>query len=461
MNYKGIFLNFITLDEKDDIINAIKAAKKKQKNIVWQITAGKRKVFFIEKTDFDPVREIIRFKITNEISFHDDAPIYIKLAHRNTIFKGSIEIIQKQFIFIKVPDEIKLEEYREYERFHFTPDEKRNIFVNVDSQLMAKSKTHLPVNLLDVSRSGIALMMGRGVKDLMLLSGDVSLSSLGPLDFETDFFMDIIHTNDMKYTDENGVTHGVYKFGCKFRENLSEEFLIKFLKHLEEQNTNELGFLGNNHKFKKSISKEYKKTLAKITNKGDYGDFFVNIEKLDFKATGYLPKHIKFLASISCALVNLIGVLEENIVIQLTYCAFVHDIAFFNNAKLAEIKSREHFDEVRSHLTQEEVDLYQRSGNIAHEYSISDLEAPAGAQFILSQLKELDQSDNQSKILMNPFLAQSVAIFVIAHDLANYIVSRPQWTFHQYLEQYPFRDYPGTFQDVYDQLLLARKKATA
>lgn len=118
-------MKFTVSNDSDEILEVISKARYKKKNILWQNRSDQRLIFEIDDFEYDPIREVIRCKVNDLDAIETDLNIYVKLAFRNTIFKGSVKAIYKDFVYIQVPDEIRLEELRQYPRYVFTPNENR------------------------------------------------------------------------------------------------------------------------------------------------------------------------------------------------------------------------------------------------------------------------------------------------------------------------------------------------
>ena len=162
---------------------------------------------------------------------------------------------------------------------------------------------------------------------------------------------------------------------------------------------------------------------------------------------------------VSCALMRLVGGSNKDLVRQLTYCSLVHDVAFFNNPKLAQIKSTAHFEKVKHLLSITEKELYYRAYNYSFDYASSDRRAPPGAALLINELRQYHMSPNKTEYMISEILSEAACVFIVAHDLTDYILSHPNWTFYEYLENYPFLEYGSVFATIYQNLNRARMAA--
>lgn len=449
-------MKFVVATDRDEILKVIQEAKAKDSNILWQTSSEHRTIFDISQIDYDPIREVIRCKIDEPDALLPELNIYLKLAHRNTVFKGSMQLTYKGYVYIQVPDEIRVEELREHPRYSFYPEERRQITISVHNELMATAKQHHEVNLLDMSRSGMGILINQNLREHVLNGSEINLSTLGNFEFKSLFHLEPVWQIDFPYTTEEGKPELFKKVGIKFKESLPGKLINNYIKLEEGQYENQIGFLGHSNKFRKKLHREYNTMLDKVKRKRKFFDFFKDVASTEEVGLDYLPRHIRLLSMTSCALARLTGYASMEVYSQLAYVAFVHDIAFFNNPKLAQIKNRQHFEKVKQFLNVTEKELYYRSYNYAFDFARQDINAPGGVEYIIHQLKEYHLAPDKQKFLNQDMVAPIVAIFIVAHHLTDYILTHPQWTFYEYLERYPFLIHGNTFERIFEQLSKAR-----
>ncbi|MBD66401.1 MAG: hypothetical protein CME62_14415 [Halobacteriovoraceae bacterium] len=439
--------------DRDEILKTISASNNKNRNILWQNYNDHRKVVEIHNIQIDPIQEMIAFTVLESSGLLSDRPIYIKLNHRNLIFKGSILNISQGNVLVQIPDEIKLEEFREYKRFAFESNEKRKVILSFDSHLVNKAKENLPIQMLDVSQSGLGVIVNYFEKEKLIKSQNLSLSTLGHFKFHSHFYMNPVYKTN--YQDISS-SEDMFKIGYKFEEQLPDNLIENFIRAQEGIFESELGFLGKSRKFQRKLHREYRAMVKKLEAKKEFDDFFIGHG--DFRNIGheYLPKHIRLLSMFSCALANLLNINSKLLTQQLTYIAFVHDIAYFNNPRLAQIKDDKHFKKIAFLLKVHERELYYRAPQFALQFAKADVHAPVGAEQLLQQIVAYKSSVHPDKFLAMENLAAPLAIFVTAHHLVDYVLKHPHWSFFEYLENYPFGIYGGTFLDIYDKLKQAR-----
>ena len=439
---------------RDEILKTIKESSSENRNILWQNHGDSRVVLDIFDFKIDPIKEVIKFNVLDPASIDGQKPLYIKLSHRNMIFKGSLITKSQVGIFVRIPDQIKLEELREHKRYEFQTTEKRQVLLEIDSSIES-IKEHLNINILDVSQSGLGIIVNPYDQEKVIRSSEVNLSTLGYFDFKSHFSMDPVYKSKFKM-EINGHTQDMCKIGFRFQEFLPEKLLKDFIRSEENLFENEIGFLGNSRKFQKKLHREFRQMLKTLDTKKEFFEFFMGHGRASNLGDEYMSKHIRLLSMFSCALAKLIGISDKVVMAQLTYCSFVHDLAFFTNPKLAEIKGHEHFHRVKHLLNVYERELYFRSTVYAYDFAKADVYAPSGSEFILKQLDDLHRTNNRELMLSKGGISPLVSVMIVAHDLVDYVLTHPKWTFYDYIQRYEFAHHGDTFAVIYDLLNKAR-----
>jgi HD-GYP domain-containing protein (c-di-GMP phosphodiesterase class II) len=451
-------LKFDILKSREDIIHAIKVGKKKPKSILWQSAFGTKVVFEFTGLDLDNKRDLIRIKVSENYKLRSNLPVYIKLNHRNTIFKGYIHFIEKDLVFFKLPDEIHIEEYREFERFSISEDESSEIFLNVESNLVSNAKVKIPIILNDISQSGLgAVIREKDKSSLLERDSTITLSELGDVKFAESISLKIVHAVQMA-TENKGHMAGVYKIGIKFDETLSKDYLQQFLKEEERVYLHQYDYLKFGTSFKKKLRQEMTSLLNEVLLKPDFFETFA-LFITESKKEDYIPQHVRSVGIASCAIAKLLGMNDRLTLEQLIYCAYTHDLAFFKVPKLAKIQNREEFEKVKDHLTLAEKQLYFKAHSFAYENSVNDKHAPYGADFILEDLSKFNKHVNPEKYIQERNISYPLAIFMVAHELIEFANSKRHWTFHNFVQTSSLRNYGGAYDEIFTNIDSLKKSA--
>jgi len=435
-------------------------SKDSSESIIWQTSTDERKIFKIQNINIDEVRKIIRFTFDEKVSeLNRNALLYIKLAFRNTIFKGEIIKLANNYIFVNIPEEFQLEELREFPRFEFKSNEDKYASLSIKTDLISNSNLNLKVKLLNISQQGMGLAVSYANGDL-IKANSVFLQAIGKHQFEKPVNATIVYDEHMSYK-QNGKAVKCLKLGAKLDIDISQELLQSFIRSVEGFDHSRIGFLGSSDDFENALHSQMDSMYTQLKKNNN---FFKNLESRSnelskFREEDYFPKHIKLVAQISCALAKLIGNDTKKVIQSLVYTAFTHDIAFLANRKLALIQDRGHFEKVIDQLTPDEIDIYNNASKISYDFAFYDNYAPKGVEKILIQVRELPNGLGLPNGIRANDFHPLAALFIVAHDLTNFIFERKNWNYHDYLLTYPKKFQGGVFDDIFNHLNHAREIA--
>jgi hypothetical protein len=451
-------LKFEILKSREDIIHAIKVGKKKTKSILWQSALGSKVVFEFSGLEIDNKRDLLRIRVPDNYKLRSNLPVYVKLNHRNTIFKGFIHFIEKDLVFFKLPDEIHIEEYREFERFSISEDKNTEIFLNVKSNLLSNANLKIPVILSDLSQSGMGAMIREKDKSSLLEVGTaITLTGIGDIKFSEEIRLNIVHSKEIP-SDQKGHLGGIYKLGIKFEDILSKDYLQKFLKEEDRLYLHQYNYLKFGKTFKKKLRHEMKGLLSEVLIKSDFFETFA-LFVTQAKSDEYIPHHVRSMGVACSALAKLLGMNDRLNLEQLVYCSYIHDLAFYKVPKLAKIHNRNEFEGLKDHLTLAEKQLYFKSHSFAHEFTVNDKYAPLGAEQILEDLMKLNNHSNPEQYIQERNISYPLAIFLVAHELIEFADSKKHWTFREFVQSSSLRNYGGAYAEIFSNIDSLKKSA--
>lgn len=452
-------MKFSVSSDPKEIARILKRSDENHESIAWQSTPDSRTIYQIEQVNIDNVRKVVRFKLDDSKTedLNPDIKIYVKLSFRSTIFKGELLGQKDGYIFVNVPDEIQYEELREFPRFSFGPEEDRAATIGIDSSLVSQSVYTIKVKLLDISQTGMGMIVSSANHDLIRYN-DIQLLSLGDYNFSEGIASEVMYSAGHSYR-FNGKRVKGHRIGTRFASYIEQDIIDSFVRSVEGFKQSPIGFLGADFEFQNTLHLQIDSTLKHLKSKNDL--FYSLGQATDSarisKEDDYFSRHIKTLARISCGLAKALDMDTKRVIEKLIYASFVHDIAFYSNQKLALIKDIEHFETCKHELTSEEQDLFRNAPKYSFDYAFYDKFAPNGVEKILIESRELpDGSGYPNKIdfeKMNPLSA----IFIVAHDLTDHIFERKNWNYQQYLTVYRKKFKGGIFDDIAKSLNHARK----
>lgn len=181
-----------------------------------------------------------------------------------------------------------------------------------------------------------------------------------------------------------------------------------------------------NEKIKKTMSCIRKvPTLAKFLKKVD-----VNRNK-----DNYYKVHVNLLCKILTALCHLLEWRQSSTIEKLIFVAYMHDISLAGYPHLAKLQTIDDLNSISDDISDEEREMFLR-----HPEEISELvkkmsEAPVDADIIILQHHERSDGSGFPFGHKSSRLLPMSALFIISHDLVNYILKTPKWSMPEFVEQ--------------------------
>lgn len=452
-------MKFKVSTDPKEILKIIKKYDNKDECIIWQSTANERLVQTVEQVHIDNLRKIIKFKL-NKNEYQDLDPtlnIYIKLSFRNTIFKGELIGNKENDIFVNIPDEVQFEELREFPRFTFGPHEDKSITLSVKSSIVANSLFNLKVKLQDISQTGLSFLVSHANYDLVI-KNDMTMSALGPLELENPLPTSVVYTDRFSYR-ENGKKLNCLKMGARLENQLNSDLLNTFIRSFEGFDHSSIGFLGHEFEFQNSLHYQMETMFKHLKRKNELFDSIEQATNISqkLKENEYFSRHIKLLAKMSCGIAKMLGHDSKKVLEKLIYASFVHDVAYYANPKLSLIKDMKHFKEIKDDLNSKEEEIYKNAPKLAFDFAFYDKFAPKGVETILMQSKELPDGSGYPNHLTADKIHPLAAIFIVAHDLTDYIFERKSWNYYEYILRYHRKFNGGIFDEIFIELEKALK----
>ena len=246
--------------------------------------------------------------------------------------------------------------------------------------------------------------------------------------------------------------------GAQFEAALELHVLNTYIRSQEGFNYSSIGFIGNDADFQNSLHYKMNVMLKQLIKQNN---IFQTIDKaqevsLQLKENDYFPKHINLVAKISCGLAKIMGIETKKVLQKLIYASFVHDIAFYTRPKLALIKNMKHFELVKADLSLEEQDIFKNAPKYAFDYAFYDKFSPKGVEAILIQSRELPDGSGYPNKLHSDQINPLAAIFMVAHDLTDYILERKNWNYQEYFIHYKKHFKGGVFDEIFEFLEITK-----
>lgn len=146
--------NFRDLKTLDDILGLLDSAPEHEKGQIWQSRPRHREIYEIRKITHDKGQRSIILETLLDFDFSSDYPIYVRINHRDLIFKLMSDNchIDGNRLICPYPKLAKAIEERRYQRFSLPLGQ--DFFVLISP---LGSAMELKVSLKDFSKKGIGL----------------------------------------------------------------------------------------------------------------------------------------------------------------------------------------------------------------------------------------------------------------------------------------------------------------
>jgi HD-GYP domain-containing protein (c-di-GMP phosphodiesterase class II) len=443
--------NYRTSNNKEEILAILEKSNESKTNILWQSLANHREVYEIELIDADELKGEVKFFINNANKVDVSQFAFLKLHHRDSVFKGNIKSISNNQIVMNIPEEIKTTELREIARYEFSPLEDKHVVLKVMNDYNKESFASIKVKIKDISVRGIGLLVSDKNNPFFLPGRFIRIESLGRVKMNEDEG-EVVYCQRYRYRAEGKLIRA-YRVGIKMREQFTQRVVDAFLRGeiLDVRSELFAGPIIIEKETVEKIKQAKEKTLDKLKTSEITKNFLKEL-KINRNKDKYLTNHIGTLANIMCGLAKDMGWVTDKTMEKLIYVAYVHDIAFYGNPKLARIRDMEHFTSVIDRLNKQEQELFFKSPFIANEIAIKDPDAPEGADKILLQQKEKPDGSGFPYNITIDRIQPLSALFIISHDLTDYIMINKNWNIFDFIDKAE-KKYSGIhFKKIIEQL---------
>ena len=174
--------------------------------------------------------------------------------------------------------------------------------------------------------------------------------------------------------------------------------------------------VGANEKVQELTKKTVTLTLKVIGNSPKLSGILKSMKRT---GKGYMESHSLLLAEVACALACRVDWHSSTTFLKLSLAAFLHDITLQDDS-LVHIKLLSELDK-QSHLTEAQIQAYKRHPIEAANYAKEFREIPPDVDIIILEHHERPDGLGFPRKLHYRQIAPLSALFIIAHDLLNYL----------------------------------------
>lgn len=156
--------------------------------------------------------------------------------------------------------------------------------------------------------------------------------------------------------------------------------------------------------------------------------------QIDRNADKYILTHVNLIINISAAICAKMDWASDKSLEKFVYAAYLHDMALSARPDLAHINTLDKLESLRSKLSEEEYRIVFDHPNIAVKMIAEISEIPPDVDIIIKQHHETANErgfpNGHGYQKITPFSA----VFIVAHNLADYIIENPKWTMEEFIK---------------------------
>lgn len=175
--------------------------------------------------------------------------------------------------------------------------------------------------------------------------------------------------------------------------------------------------------------------------------------KIDRNADNYVSTHIGMIINISAAICIKMEWGSDKTLEKFVYAAYLHDMSLSTRADLARINTFEKLEVLKEKLSEEDYKLVFEHPNIAAKTIANFNEVPPDVEMMIRQHHELPNQTGFPGSVGYQKITPFSAVFIVAHNLADYIIENPKWTMDEFIKKYRSRLHGSHFTKIMRSLL--------
>jgi response regulator RpfG family c-di-GMP phosphodiesterase len=155
----------------------------------------------------------------------------------------------------------------------------------------------------------------------------------------------------------------------------------------------------------------------------------------------YISSHSVSLAVLSCWMANRVGWQSEQTFLKLSLAAFLHDITL-NDQTLARVGHESELGKSEEKYTERQIEAWKSHPLAAAEIAAQFEEIPPDSDLIIAQHHERPHGEVGPRHLNHTRIAPLSALFIIAHDLVGFLLTRGR--------EVGISDFKASYSEVYN-----------
>jgi hypothetical protein len=438
---------------QQDILDVIIKSATANQSILWQTHNDHRTVYPVTELTLDlKTRQVTVLFAPNSALLNVKAPVYVKLAFRETVFKGHITKAAPGQLQVHIPEEIHWRDFRENKRMHFRRGERFVVARPYFAHLRADQVPTLKVSLRDISENGLGIYVSSQNVDFFKVDKFIELVGVGEQGLMRPLLGHVrwVRKTDTRAERDEGLD---WRVGIMMADPIPTSVLdpLKGAKASGKRMESLLESDILSSEFKEMLQSEMQRTLKKMKQRPALVKYLQQLE-LVRGTDSYLEEHIQVLSVVCTFIARAMNWVSEASMEKFVYAAYMHDAPLFAYPRLARLKDRADLEAARTQLTAEEIDIFLRAPEEAAKIALSDSGAPPDVGTMLAQQKELPDGSGFPRGITQSKISPMSALFIIAHSLTDAIMDDSTWDMGNWLKKAKTRYKGGHFLKVLTSL---------
>ncbi len=446
----AIISSYQISNSQQEIVEVMIKSATANQSILWQSHAGHRTVYPVTALNMDTAQKNITLGFApNSALLAPNSPVYVKLAFRETVFKGQLVKVMPGQVLVHMPEEIHWRDFRETKRLHFRRGERYVMTRPYFAHLRADQLATLKVSLRDISERGLGIYISHQNVDFFKVGKFIELTSLGEAGLMKPLLGHVmwVKRTDTKSEREEGLD---WRVGVKMLDAIPTAALDAFNNGGQKSRKATEALMDSDllsPEFQAMLQVEVDRTLKKMKQRPALAKYLQQLEVLRGQ-DAYIAEHIQVLTVVCTFVARTMNWVSEASMEKFVYAAYMHDAPLFGHPRLAHLRDRPDLESHKAQLTEEEINLFFRSPDEAAKAALADNSAPPDVAAMLSMQKELPDGSGFPRGLNQAKISPMAALFIIAHSLTDAIMEDSNWRMEEWLIKAKGRYRGGNFNKI-------------
>ncbi len=391
-----------------EIKAAIRSIPLQTELTLWIHPEEKRILFTgtLLRFDGDEDQITLRLKIVPAV-LPDLDSVFVKFAGNSGVAKCRILSLNQNLLTLKTSDDMILEEKRMHRRVHFPRGDRKFITL----EILGSPELFRVIN---VSRSGLKIEIDHESKIRIHASPSLPMKKFGEL--ATNIECSLIRS------DETSIS-------LRLETEISESDFRSFIKTPVFDLVDPEKFF-QDQEYLETVQSNMEETIARLEKLPKLQTAMKTL-KVD-RSGNYLRNHVDLLCYFSCSLGRILGWVTQKTLNKIILSAYLHDIRYFENPKLARIPGLPEFEDLKANLTPEECKIYLEGPIYSSLMARDSTEDSIDVERILMQQKERPDGSGFPEGLDFKQLYPLSCLFMVCHSFVDYVYDTPEWSFREF-----------------------------